>query len=300
VDVGTEEEDTAATIKWLKEMTTGGKRKINAFFITHGHPDHCMALWRMQEAFPNVPAFVATTEIKNELVNVMNIFGKFLNQSSPGNPKAQKARSHYNYDKLLRTLYPPGFSSPDANEENSRLASFLYLQQIWNGTDVHLFSHFTTTGETNHYSYIYLPGIFSLISGDLVYVRSHLFMGFDVSLMSQCDWIYHLKMLQANLPPNTLIYPGHGAVGLPSGTTTQQIIEENIEYIEFSRMIFVNTCNTQLAIKQVIQRYPTWEDQSLLMVLSAPFRVPGDASALGCDCKTMHDVCNIVPPTCSF
>lgn len=49
VDVGKEEVDTEAPIAWLQKMTAGGQRTINAFFITHGHPDHCMALWRMQQ-----------------------------------------------------------------------------------------------------------------------------------------------------------------------------------------------------------------------------------------------------------
>lgn len=47
-----------------------------------------------------------------------------------------------------------------------------------------------------------------------MYVRAHLFMGFDVNLQAQCDWIAQLQMLRAQFPNDTKIYAGHGAAGL--------------------------------------------------------------------------------------
>ena len=57
-------------------------------FLSTLDPDHAMALWKVKEEFPSVPALVATPEIHQELVNLMFIFGKYLNMSSPGNPQS--------------------------------------------------------------------------------------------------------------------------------------------------------------------------------------------------------------------
>lgn len=227
-----------------------------------------------------MPAYVGSIKVKNELINIMNVFAGFLNQSSPGNPGAHNAPFHYDY--------------------NAKLQVYNQSQPLWNGTGVDVITEFESLGETNHYAFIYLPNISSFISGDILYVRTHLFMGYDVSLMAQCDWIYHLKKLQAILPNNTLLYPGHGPTGLPTGTTTQQVLEENIMYIQFARQMYVNTCNVQLAVQAIKQKFSTWaEADYFLTKLSAPFRVPVDASLLGCKCPTT-DVCRIKPPVCTY
>ena len=69
-------------------------------------------------------------------------------------------------------------------------------------------------GESFHYAMIAIPTINALITGDLIYVKAHLYMGWDVSLTAQCDWIAGLNLLVDSVPPQTLLYPGHGPVGL--------------------------------------------------------------------------------------
>jgi glyoxylase-like metal-dependent hydrolase (beta-lactamase superfamily II) len=75
-----------------------------------------------------------------------------------------------------------------------------------------------------------------MITGDLVYVRAHLFMGFDVNFVAQCDWISALLNLKTNLNASTVLYPGHGSPSWDISAT--QIIQENIDYIQFARTIY--------------------------------------------------------------
>ncbi len=101
VDVGKEEADADQVIFALESLTITG-RNINAIFITHGHPDHGMALWKVLQAYPSVPVrtsnnaflyefspfyflcffktYVATGDVRNELNNAFYFFGRFLNQ----------------------------------------------------------------------------------------------------------------------------------------------------------------------------------------------------------------------------
>ncbi len=87
----------------------------------------------------------------------------------------------------------------------------------------------------------------------------------------------------------------------PKGKNATDVINEAIDYIQFARSVYVNTCDPSYAVNQITNKFPDYADLPLLSILSAPFRVPGDAVGLGCDCKGQTpQICNITPPPCVF
>src|SRR5690348_9716557 len=108
----------------------------------------------------------------------MDVFARFLNQSSSVNPLANNASFHYVYRSQLRTVCPARFD-PDASTHHRHKATG-FLSQIWNGNGddnaLQLITRFSTTGETNHFAFVYIPVLSSLITGNFVFVRYHMFM----------------------------------------------------------------------------------------------------------------------------
>ncbi len=83
--------------------------------------------------------------------------------------------------------------------------------------------------------------------------------------------------------------------------TASDVAQQAIDYIQFARSVYVNTCDVNYAISQITAKYPDFIDLPLLSGLSAPMRVPADATSLGCPCNNgVPQICNISPPPCTF
>jgi len=275
IDVGKEEDVVFEMVEALTNLTEAG-RTFTGMFLTHGHPDHVMALWALMRAFPSTPAYVASQPILNELLNLMDIFGNFMNTSSPGNPDSHLPSSQkFNYATRVTVL-----SSPEQ----------LWMDDaIQLGTDQVL----GLAGETNHFAFIYFPTQNILFTGDVLYVGSHVFMGYDVTLEDQCDWLTAIRQLLLIFNNGTLIYPGHGLAASPI-----ENVKDQIAYIEYARSQFVHYCNPADASNAILQQFPNFMNPVFLTALTAPFRVPYDAKLLGCACASPTDTCNLPAVSC--
>lgn len=279
IDVGKEESDADTLIEKLTPLLTN--RTLNGVFITHGHPDHVMAVWKLKEVLPIPYIFVATDTIKGELINLMHIFGAYLNASSPGNPRGD-APFKFDYVEHINVLET--------------------VAQLWSDADSVSVYTSDKLAETNHYAFLELvepAGNSYFFTGDLIYVKSHLFMGYDVSLDAQCDWIVILSEISSvfqSLPQLITMFPGHG-VPIVNQSSIIPIINENIEYISFAREIYAQNCDPTVAANTISEKFTNFNELPLLVQFSAPVRV-SDASLLGCNCTAVKTCTDVVPPPC--
>jgi phosphoribosyl 1,2-cyclic phosphodiesterase len=137
--------------------------RLNGIFITHGHPDHAANAYSVQKAlggprvrfypaspeqfrtvFLTIPViivlqvFVGSPQIKNELLNLINIFAKFDDPSSPGNPRGNSTNKWDYVNQIIAV--------------QSR-------DEIWDTDDVELITdaEFNSVAETDHFAILYLP-----------------------------------------------------------------------------------------------------------------------------------------------
>jgi glyoxylase-like metal-dependent hydrolase (beta-lactamase superfamily II) len=274
VDVGKVDDDWSEVTNVLTPLLEDNARTLRGVFITHGHPDHVGQVYRVAQEL-QVPIFVASQEVKVEMANIMRLFGwRLFNASSPSNT----------FDYAGPTVQVVTDSA-----------------RLWKGDRV-VIHNGTLPAETNHYAWLEITSAVTsevhLFVGDLVYHDTHMFMGLDVSLMAQCDWIRALGDFAAYVEtiglPDITLYPGHGAPTTSIGRT----IADNVAYIEFARSVYVGSCNATAAAANILAKFPSYNDPVLLEGFSAPFRVPGDAVNLGCVCSATVSSCDIAPPPC--
>jgi len=125
-------------------------------------------------------------------------------------------------------------------------------------------------------------------------------MGYDVSLDAQCDWLSLLNDITDTVKgmENVAVYPGHGEPTV-SQSDTLKVIAENIAYITYSRGVYVTECNPNVAARAIQNKFPDFDELALLFGFTAPFRVPLDATILGCNCSAVTSCPNAIPPTCN-
>eukprot|EP00013_Stygamoeba_regulata_P023131 CAMPEP_0177649286 /NCGR_PEP_ID=MMETSP0447-20121125/11299_1 /TAXON_ID=0 /ORGANISM="Stygamoeba regulata, Strain BSH-02190019" /LENGTH=368 /DNA_ID=CAMNT_0019152021 /DNA_START=79 /DNA_END=1185 /DNA_ORIENTATION=+ len=301
VDVGKVYNDTLAIVAALDPLLKDGARRLNAFFLTHGHPDHVGNVWRMAELYPTVPLYVGNAGVHTETVTLMRVFGNFLNLSSPGNPDGNAPdRFPYASRRAIRILTSPEQLWHTPPEALLRPADAPPLLRVLTNEDT------ARLGESNHYAWLeFRPTADQLwvLGGDLVYVNTHVYMGFGVSLMAQCDWAnvlltdwtkrYGSEPLLSKV--HVTLFPGHG----PPTSDLLVAIGEHLAYMEYVRRVFVNTCSPSDAFERVMSRYSRLNDVTLLQAYTIPYRVPYDALNLGCKCVAdAPPSCGITPPTC--
>jgi glyoxylase-like metal-dependent hydrolase (beta-lactamase superfamily II) len=283
VDIGKADEDATDIQKVLSPLLVS--RTLNGFFLTHGHPDHVTQAWKMVQLY-EAPIYVGSEAVKVEMVNLMRQFGwRLFNNSNPGNPDGNATKK---FD----------YGGPQVQVVTSS-------RQLWNGAGklvVH--NNEGLVAETNHYAWLDftddVTGSKYFFVGDLVYTKTHIFMGLDVSIQAQCDWIAALNSLTEYVESLKVsvvnLFPGHG-VPTPN---ILDAISDHITYVEFARGVYVSNCNATTAGAIIQAKFSTYADPALLVGFSAPFRAPADAQNLGCQCSQTVQSCNIDPPPCEM
>lgn len=263
IDVGKYPSDGDSVCVQAKQLMEEGGLRLNGVFVTHGHPDHASQLYRVLECTGGT-AYVGSEAERLEMVQVMRVFGwqTFPNASSP--------ERTFNYSSVAVVSLPT---------------------QLWSVPgELTIKSKNLLLGESNHYSWL----VFSpqnqqqdlIFVGDLVYWQTYVFMGFDVGLDAQCEWMAALDGLHDFISSSggaagVALYSGHGPL-IPDAL---EAIEWCKSYIQFARTIFLSTCSPSEALTAITTKYPNLGDLLLLSAFTIPARVPGDVKSLGCSCQ---------------
>jgi glyoxylase-like metal-dependent hydrolase (beta-lactamase superfamily II) len=189
--------DTFATIEqneMLIEWVKGYDRRLTHIYLTHAHGDHAYGVGQLVRAFPGAHA-VATAGT--------------LTEARMQNQEARVDR--------WRRLFPGQIPRPV-------LPELLESNQITlEGHDLEILEtgHTDTEGTTA----LWAPDIRLLVSGDVVYNNTHMFLG-ETTRESRTDWIAALRTLKSLQPAD--VVAGHKD---PARDDDARNIEESIQYL---------------------------------------------------------------------
>ena len=253
-------------------------------FITHTHPDNVLGLVSLlyELNVTRLPVYVSSSGALNEMNYWLDIWRKI-------NPFETSAL----LDKR---------QSPDQFSYSDHITTLDHSLTIFNDNKVHVISNFPIA-ESIHASMIYIPSLNALFTGDLVAVRSHLFVSpadtYPDSDNHVCDWIGILQSLSCAFPKSTGIYPAHGDG--PSTMSFIDTVEANIRWLTYMRALVFNSCNTTFVIsilERVFRNYSNIEQSRA----SLANRIPHSAISVGCECsQNFPNSCGgLRPPSCQF
>ena len=182
--------DAINVVKMIKDSG----RTLTHILITHGHPDHYWGLATILETFPKAKV-LAHKGTKDEITN-------------------QFAAKWIHWQPLMGDDMPLTPVIPEILEGNK-----LMLE----GEEIRFVD--LPINEVEHSVAYYVPSKKALITGDLVFSKTH---SYFADLNNPGGWIEALQFVKEVGPIET-VYPGHGPVG-DSG-----LIDEAIHYMEVYR-----------------------------------------------------------------
>jgi glyoxylase-like metal-dependent hydrolase (beta-lactamase superfamily II) len=209
-------EENARLIDWIRSQ----RRNLTHIFLTHGHGDHVYGIGQLQEAFPTAQA-VATAGTVAEA--------------------RREAGDEYRVGFFGR-LFPDQIPPPAIPTELS-------------GDTIALEEHQLRVIDTGHTdttstSVLWCPSLRLLVAGDVVYNRTHMYLG-ESTAASRREWIAMLTKLK-DLDPLHVV-AGHKQ---PDGTDDPSDIDESIQYLtDFNDAEARTTTPTEL-YQAVLQKHP--------------------------------------------
>jgi len=135
---------------------------------------------------------------------------------------------------------------------------------------------------------LYLKPDNALLAADLIYARTHLYTGFNITDAHLCEWLQDINELcqNSNYNLSTVVYPGHGStVTSPTNSLNLFVLgSENRDYLTAAQTVYLNTCNATDApfLLEAIPVASGWSTG--LIAFSVNFHVPSDANSVGCMC----------------
>ncbi|CAF0856150.1 unnamed protein product [Rotaria sordida] len=253
-------------------------------FLTHTHADNILGLVSLLNELnvTQLPVYVSNSGALIEMNYWLEIWRKI-------NP-------------FETSILLDKSQSPDQFSYNDHIKVLDYPLTIFNNEQIHIISNFPIA-ESVHASMIYIPSVKALFTGDLVAVRSHLFVSpsdtYPDSDDHVCNWIGILQSLSCTFPESTFIYPAHGDG--PSTMSFIDTIETNIRWLTYMRALVFNSCNTTFVMRileDVFRNYSNSEQSRA----SLANRIPQSAITMGCKCsQNSPNTCGgLQPPTCQF
>jgi glyoxylase-like metal-dependent hydrolase (beta-lactamase superfamily II) len=222
--------DTQRTISNAKRVVDHIKRlnkPLKAVFITHAHPDHFLGAAVIKESFPTA-RFLATREV----VEAIKLRGELMRQFVAGSLKQLGQET----DAVASVLIPEAIEGKIIPFEKMK------VQVIP-----------SAPAETEASAMLLLPELQILITGDLVYNNTHLWLNegrFD-------GWIRELQQIKDIKQAETL-FPGHGE---KSG---RAVLDENIDYIKNYKKTLSESKTVAAAVEKMKHLYPKYRMERFL------------------------------------
>lgn len=177
--------------KQVVERVKATGKTPKALILTHVHPDHFLGLAVLQEAFPGIPLY-STAGVKADY-----------------DASAQPTLTYMS--QRLKDNAPAGIAKLEA------LPNAVFKLE---GQEIRLEE--LKGGEHSVSALVHVPSANAIVTGDLLYKDSHLWM-------AECggkEWQGQLETLKKNHPKATF-YPGHGA-----GSGGTALIDFNLDYLK--------------------------------------------------------------------
>lgn len=185
--------------KLVEQIKATGKN-LKAIWISHGHPDHYLALGTVLEAFPDTPVYATA-----ECVEVMNQRTATYVESARNNP---------------------GFAGETFPDNPVIAEAFTEDSMELDGKTIEIMD---MVGDTKNVGSLYIPSLNTLIATDVVYSGVHVFMIESNTPEVRQAWMSSLDKIK-ELNPEKLI-PGHKAPNVSLDDPTA-LLDGMAKYIE--------------------------------------------------------------------
>jgi glyoxylase-like metal-dependent hydrolase (beta-lactamase superfamily II) len=213
-------------------------KTLKTVMISHAHPDHFMGLEEITARFPNARVVSTANIVADIRQDGPWILSLLQGKLGPEGPR--------------RFVVPEVLTEPLLNLEGSKL-------------DVVEFGE----GESKHNATVYVSNLRALLSADLVYHNTHLYLQ-EQHLQG---WLARLDELEEFAKPRvSTIYPGHGAAGDLS------LIAQTRGYLrDFAGAL--ESGDAKLVEQQILAKYAQYHARQFLTAFSVPAYFPTHRSS---------------------
>jgi glyoxylase-like metal-dependent hydrolase (beta-lactamase superfamily II) len=209
-------EENERLIEWIRSH----RRNLTYIFLTHGHGDHTYGIGQLLDAFPEAEA-VGTAGTVAE---------------------ATRETGDEYRDGFFGRLFPGQVPQPRTPAELSGDTIALEDHEL----------HVIETGHTDTVSssVLWVPSLRLLVAGDVVYNRTHMYLGESTTLSRQ-EWIATLGRLR-DLDA-VYVVAGHKQ---PDGTDDPDNIDQSIKYLTDFNAAAERTTTPMELYQAVLQKHP--------------------------------------------
>ena len=205
-------------------------RKLTAIYLTHGHPDHAASASRILDFFPGVKIY-ASPGVRGELER--DFYSKLVRW---------QIDLPYDLSHELPPIYP--------------LEGKIFLE----GQEIQWLD--VVGGESWDATAFYVPSIKTLISGDLIFNKMHLY---NADVYRPQMWIDILDSLRPTFGDIKTLIPGHGEVGNAS------LIDLNRRYLEeFISVATLPFPDLKKVHDHMVKEFPDWTWPMILHMTRGP------------------------------
>jgi glyoxylase-like metal-dependent hydrolase (beta-lactamase superfamily II) len=226
-------------------------RRLQAVFVTHGHPDHYIGIRTLKEAFSEARILVASAAVKADIVDFstwMDSVG-WLDQQPQMKPRS--------------LVNPEGFDYQGAIEVMS--GTVLALD---GGGEIEIRADYPPT-ECGHMTTLFVPELKALLTSDLCYRGVHAWAGQGVLRQHIANWVGVLDELKARYAdPAIKVYPGHGEPGDP------ELFDRMRAYLDDFISAVESESTNAGAMERMKRLYPGHAQADFLLAHSIAFHGP--------------------------